>query len=136
MSALDRLADLVGIEPFYHDIWGNRRDTSDATKRALVAAMGLPSGSDAEVESSLLAVEERAWRRMLPPVVVLDEGAPLSLSIAVPAGLEDADLYWTLAEESGAAHRASLTLGKLPLAETAVLDGVAYERRTVATGMP
>ncbi len=136
MSALDRLADLVGIEPFYHDIWGNRRDTSDATKRALVAAMGLPSGSDAEVESSLLAVEERAWRRMLPPVVVLDEGAPLSLSIAVPAGLEDADLYWTLAEESGAAHRASLTLGKLPLAETAVLDGVAYERRTVATALP
>ena len=136
MSALDRLADLVGIEPFYHDIWGNRRDTSDATKRALVAAMGLPSSSDAEVESSLRAVEERAWRRMLPPVVVLDEGAPLSLSIAVPAGLEDADLYWTLAEESGIAHRASLTLGKLPLAETAVLDGVAYERRTVATALP
>ncbi|MBP2311008.1 4-alpha-glucanotransferase [Azospirillum soli] len=136
MSALDRLAELVGIEPFYHDIWGNRRDTSDATKRALIAAMGLPSGSDAEVEASLRAVEERAWRRMLPPVVVLDEGAPLTLSIAVPAGLEDADLYWTLAEESGAAHRASLTLGKLPLAETAVLDGVAYERRTVATALP
>ena len=136
MSALDRLADLVGIEPFYHDIWGNRRDTSDATKRALIAAMGLPTGTDAEVESSLRAVDERAWRRMLPPVIVLDENAPLTLAIAVPAGLDDADLYWTLTQESGASHRASMTVGQLPLAETKAVDGVAYERRTVITQLP
>ncbi|WP_448206874.1 4-alpha-glucanotransferase [Azospirillum sp. sgz302134] len=136
MSALDRLADLVGIEPFYHDIWGNRRETSDATKRALVAAMGLPAGNDAEVEASLRAVDERTWRRMLPPVVILDEGAPLSLTLAVPTGLEDADLFWTLTEEGGLSHRAKLTVGNLPLAERATVDGVAFERRTVSTRLP
>lgn len=136
MSALDRLADLVGIEPFYHDIWGNRRETSDATKRALVAAMGLPAGTDAEVEASLRAVDERAWRRMLPPVIVLDEQAPLSLTLAVPAGLDDADLFWTLTEENGVSHRAALTVGNLPVAERAVIDGVAFEQRTVSTRLP
>jgi len=136
MSALDRLADLVGIEPFYHDIWGNRRETSDATKRALVGAMGLPAGTEAEVEASLRAVEERAWRTLLPPVVVLDEQAPLSLTLAVPAGLDDADLFWTLTEETGVSHRASLTVGSLPVAERSVLDGVAFERRTVSTRLP
>ena len=83
MSDLDRLAERLGIEPFYHDIWGNRRETSDATKRALAAAMGYPAGSGEELAASLHAVEDRAWRRMLPPVLVIDEGASLSLALAV-----------------------------------------------------
>ncbi|WP_454018561.1 4-alpha-glucanotransferase [Azospirillum sp. Marseille-Q6669] len=136
MSDLDRLAERLGIEPFYHDIWGNRRETSDATKRALSAAMGYPAGTGEELTASLHAVEDRSWRRMLPPVLVIDEGAPLSLALAVPAGLEDAQLTWTLTEEGGLAHRASLRVGNLPLAEQRVLDGVAYERRTVSTRLP
>lgn len=136
MSDLDRLAERLGIEPFYHDIWGNRRETSDATKRALAAAMGYPAGSGEELAASLHAVEDRAWRRMLPPVLVIDEGASLSLALAVPAGLEDAELTWTLTEEGGTAHRASLRVGNLPLADQRVLDGVAYERRTVSTRLP
>ncbi|MBK3734027.1 4-alpha-glucanotransferase [Azospirillum brasilense] len=136
MSDLDRLAERLGIEPFYHDIWGSRRETSDATKRALSAAMGYPAGTGEELAASLHAVEDRAWRRMLPPVLVIDEGAPLSLALAVPAGLEDAELTWTLTEEGGLAHRASLRVGNLPLADQRVLDGVAYERRTVSTRLP
>ena len=136
MSDLDRLAERLGIEPFYHDIWGNRRETSDATKRALAAAMGYPAGNGEELAASLHAVEDRAWRRMLPPVLVIDEGTPLSLALAVPAGLEDADLTWTLTEEGGTAHRASLRVGSLPLADQRTLDGVAYERRTVSTRLP
>ncbi|AWJ89596.1 4-alpha-glucanotransferase [Azospirillum baldaniorum] len=136
MSDLDRLAERLGIEPFYHDIWGNRRETSDATKRALSAAMGYPAGTGEELAASLHAVEDRTWRRMLPPVLVIDEGAPLNLALAVPAGLEDAELTWTLTEEGGLAHRASLRVGNLPLAEQRVLDGVAYERRTVSTRLP
>ncbi|MFX6292640.1 hypothetical protein ABTG11_19475, partial [Acinetobacter baumannii] len=60
MSDLDRLADLLGVEPLYHDIWGNRRETSAATKRALVAAMGLAAATDEEVAASLRTVERRS----------------------------------------------------------------------------
>ena len=86
MSDLDRLAERVGIEPFYHDIWGNRRDTSRATQLALITAMGLDVGSDEAIARSLRAVEESPWRRMLPPVLVLDEGAPLAVPVSAPAG--------------------------------------------------
>ena len=39
-AALERLARLYGIEPGYHDIWGQWRGTSEATAHAILAAMG------------------------------------------------------------------------------------------------
>ena len=136
MSDLGRLAQLVGIEPFYHDIWGNRRETTDATIRALAAAMGLATGSSEEVAASLRHVEERTWRRMLPPVLVLDEAAAISLPVGLPTGLDDAVLFWTLAEEHGTIHRGSLTVGALPLADAAALNGSGFERRMLAPVLP
>ena len=70
MSALDRLADLVGIEPFYHDIWGNRRETSQATKRALITAMGLPAAPANTVADALKAIAKDADPAH-PPVVLI-----------------------------------------------------------------
>ncbi|WP_207456942.1 4-alpha-glucanotransferase [Azospirillum sp. SYSU D00513] len=132
MSDLGRLARLVGIEPFYHDIWGNRRETSDATVRALAGAMGLATGSDEEVAASLRREEERTWRRMMPPVLVLPDTALPSVTLSLPAGLDDAELTWTLTAEGGAEQHATLTVGQLPLAGATVLDGVAFEQRTLA----
>ncbi|HYG87415.1 MAG TPA: 4-alpha-glucanotransferase [Azospirillum sp.] len=136
MSELDRLADLVGIEPFYHDIWGNRRETSRDTQVALISAMGLDVGSDEAIARSLRTVEERAWRRMLPPVLVLDEGAPLAVPVSAPVGLGDAALIWTLTEEQGAEHRGELGFGTLPVDGTATLDGLAFERRILTAPRP
>ncbi len=130
MSALDRLADFVGIETFYHDIWGNRRETSAATKRALVGAMGLPAASDAEAEASLRDVEQRAWRRPLPPVRVARDGQGIELPVSLPVGLDGAALSWVLEiEGSDAPHTGGQTVGSLPRSETAMLDGQGFERR-------
>ncbi|WP_035690694.1 4-alpha-glucanotransferase [Azospirillum halopraeferens] len=136
MSDLDRLADLVGIEPFYHDVWGNRRDTSRETKCSLIAAMGLPTGSDAEVAQSLRLVEERVWRRMLPPVLVADRAAVPVVPVSAPAGLEDATLSWTLAEEDGPVHRGTVRFGDLPVAGTRTLDGMAFQQRSLRVETP
>lgn len=131
MSDLDRLAALVGIEPYFHDIFGTRRDTGDATKRALIAAMGLRAGTDAEVADSLRKLEERAWSRPLPPVAVVTEGAEIAVPVAARIGLDGAMLSWTLTEEGGAVHR-----GDIPFAALADLDrrdvgGAAYRRRSL-----
>ncbi len=144
MHALDRLADLVGLEPFYHDIWGNRRETSAATKRALVGAMGLSAATDAEAEASLTLVEQRAWRRLLPPVLVVGEGQGIDLSIALPAGSGAASLSWELAVEGGPSHRETLTVGHLPLSDSVVFPGPeggpegeqGFERRALAHRLP
>lgn len=132
MSALDRLADVVGIEPFYHDIWGTRRETSEATKRALIGAMGLAAATDAEAEVSLRMLEGRAWRRILAPVVVLGENEGSFITLSVPAGLDAAALSWRLELEGGVHHSAALSMRTLPVMERATLDGDAFERRTLA----
>ena len=82
---LDRLAELVGIEPFYHDIWGNRREIGPATKRDLIQAMGFPAGTPEEAADSLYRLRERQWRRMLKPVFVLGDGDSPEIDFTVPA---------------------------------------------------
>lgn len=136
MSALDRLAGLVGIEPFYHDIWGNRRETSEATKRALVGAMGLDTDGDTAVEASLRRVEDADWQRLLPPVMVLEEGEPLDLSVALPTGLEQAVLSWTLREEGGADHTGEAAVGTLPSTGHRDFVNGGRERRYLAARLP
>lgn len=136
MSDLDRLADLLGVEPLYHDIWGNRRETSAATKRALVAAMGLPTATDEEVAASLRTVERRSWSRPLPPVLVTGEGQGIGLGVALPAGLDDATLVWDLTPEGAAALGGRVTVRDLPVEERATLDGMGYERRSLGALLP
>ena len=60
LKAQARQALLDNIEPGYRDIWGRRHATSAASQRALLAAMGVPAASAAEVESSLAAAAAAA----------------------------------------------------------------------------
>ncbi|PWC36536.1 4-alpha-glucanotransferase [Azospirillum sp. TSO35-2] len=136
MSDLDRLADLLGLEPVYHDIWGHRRETSVATKRALIAAMGLSAATDDDVAASLRTVERRAWSRPLPPVLVTVEGQGITLPVALPAGLDDATLAWELTPEDGAPQRDRATVRDLPLVDHANVDGRHYERRALGGRLP
>jgi 4-alpha-glucanotransferase len=139
MSDLDTLAEIVGIEPFYHDIWGKRRDTSDATKRALIGAMGLAASSDGEVVASLRTLEERAWRRLLPPVTVAMEGETVAVPVAMPPVSDSAGsgthptggstLAWEVSEESGARHHGTLAVDAMVRLDQTVLDGQPRERR-------
>ncbi len=41
-NVLDQLAELCGIEPEYHDIWGRTHKVSEKTKLDLLRVMGLP----------------------------------------------------------------------------------------------
>ncbi|BAI73574.1 4-alpha-glucanotransferase (plasmid) [Azospirillum sp. B510] len=136
MSDLDRLADLLGLEPHYHDIWGNRRETSSATKRALIAAMGLPAATDEEVAASLRAVERRSWTRPLPPVLVSGEGQEIGLGVALPAGLDDATLVWDLTPEGGSTRGGRVAVRDLPVTDRATIDGTSHERRALGALLP
>ncbi|SMH58649.1 4-alpha-glucanotransferase [Azospirillum agricola] len=136
MSALDRLADLVGLEPFYHDIWGNRRETGEATKRALVAAMGLPAATGDEAAASLRAFEGRSWRRPLPPVLVVGEGQGIELGLSLPAGFDDATLSWSLALEDGSTRSGTLVVHEAPLFDGIFIDGRGFERRELGRRLP
>ena len=74
MSSLHALAARLGILDRYVDQTGREtRETSDATRVALLAAMGVDASSESHIRRALLALDEREQREILPPVRVVRE---------------------------------------------------------------
>ncbi|HET7728949.1 MAG TPA: malto-oligosyltrehalose synthase [Usitatibacter sp.] len=123
-AALERLSRLYGIEPGYHDVWGNWRTTPEATHRALLGAMGVDAGTPEAVERALAHHERAAWSRVVPPVTVLrvkelGRGVRLQLPEAALARA----LSWRVTEESGEVREEAFTPLKLPMVEEHGRDG-------------
>jgi 4-alpha-glucanotransferase len=111
---LDRLAEHYGILAAYTDNWGQRREVSDATRRALLGAMGVPVASASELRSSLQRLEAEAWGEVLPPVAVLRAGAPLATLVTVPAS-RSRRLAWTVTTEEGERRAGTVAVDELEL---------------------
>ncbi len=129
-EGLRLLAERAGIEPVYWDIRGNRYDTSDETRRALLGAMGLPAATRDDVHGSLAAMDLAPWRRSVEPVLVVrEEALPASISLTVEAARAEEPVSWRLVEEGGRVHRGSVRPAELPLETTREVDGRALEKR-------
>ena len=126
-AAIDRLAELLGLERSYHDIWGKEHVASPEIKRKLIAAMGVPAGSDGEIAASLRHVEQAAWRRLAPACVTLLVTEPAVLWLSLPADAER--IEWHLALEDGGQRRGIAALPELPAGEETLLDGARLVRR-------
>ncbi|MGH7066435.1 MAG: 4-alpha-glucanotransferase [Acetobacteraceae bacterium] len=85
-AMLDELARGAGIAPEWHDLEGGWHIVSVETKRALLAAIGLPAERRSDAEDSLARLAARTWRGLpaasLPAAKVVREGSPVVLPIA------------------------------------------------------
>ena len=101
-DALARLARLNGIEPGYHDIWGEWRATPDETRRRILEALGVDAHDDATAQAALAAHERGRWERVVAPMSVVRHSA---LERGIRLQLADAALGRALSlritEESG-----------------------------------
>jgi (1->4)-alpha-D-glucan 1-alpha-D-glucosylmutase len=130
-TALDRLAQAAGIDDSYVDYWGTTRVASAETKTHMLRALGYPVDDERSCERALARIVEAPWLRPLEPVAVVVQGAPLCVTVTLPAAEAMARLHWVVREESGATHEGSFVPAELALAQTRVVDGTAYERRTL-----
>jgi 4-alpha-glucanotransferase len=94
MTALERLAERLGVFREYHELDGAHRVAPRETLAACIAAMGVPAGSEAEAAEALAALEAEDAARRMPR------------EDAVAAGVEGAwfgphDRAWRLALEDG-----------------------------------
>lgn len=129
-GALDRLAELFGILPGYADIWGQRHDVSQETKRALLAAMGLPVEDEGRQAETLALEEKKQWTRPLPPVIVERETAfPLRVPVSLPESAVGGEFSWRLVREDGGETSGVFSPSALPEAGRADFDGASYGRR-------
>lgn len=130
MNALDRLTALAGIEPSYYDVWGNLNRVGDDVKRALLAAMGFEVATEASVEASMQAHEQRSWRRPLEPItVVAAEHQPGTVAITLPVDPAGAILTWKVTEETGTIHENRVDMDELAVIAIYTIDNRLIERR-------
>ena len=128
---LSRLATIAGIEPNYWDIWGNFHETSDATRRALLDAMGIAADDDGAVQASIQEHEDAGWRRALPPVLVVREGQPVRVPVVVHADQTNGEIACHVVEEGGKRHTVRLALEPAQIQAQRSLDGAEVQKRTI-----
>ncbi|BDZ57400.1 hypothetical protein GCM10025872_10570 [Barrientosiimonas endolithica] len=87
-STLQDLAHAHDIATEYWDWKGNHVKVSDDTLRSVLAALDVPAEGDEQVAQAMARKRDEAWRRTLPPVVVLREGWTPWVAVHVPDGAE------------------------------------------------
>jgi 4-alpha-glucanotransferase len=143
-ASLERLADALGIDAAYASWTGVPARASDATLRAVIAALApeLDLSTGADAAATALAVAR--WRRVLEPVLVAwcdgeagEGGGELQLPLRVPADV-DGDVEATLALEgdvvAGSPTRARLF--ELPAHGHAWPGGQVHCVRTLIVRVP
>ncbi len=127
-SALDRLAERMGIEPEFRDVRGSVVTADAATKRALLAAMGQDARDETHAAAALRELERAEWLHPLPPVLVWrsDAGAPVA-DLTMPLGTGKLD--WVLTLEDGKQRRGTTSFDGLAPIATRDMDGQSLERR-------
>jgi malto-oligosyltrehalose trehalohydrolase/4-alpha-glucanotransferase len=137
-SALDRLAEKVGIEPRFRDVRGDVVVTSTDTKRVLLAAMGLPAANEAEARAALEQLERYEWLSPLPPVAVVrgDSEQP-AVELVLPAATST-PVTWRLALEDGAERGGCVEFRELERLAAHLFDDQPLERRRLLlpNGLP
>lgn len=133
-QGLDRLAELAGVESDYWDIWGNHHRIDASAKRDILAALGFAADSPEAIEASLAQVETARWQRLLPPVVVVDEGDPIEIPVCMGAARLSGEIAAEVIEETGTRHSFVFRPGQAPVAEQQTIDG--EERLIVTLSLP
>ena len=136
-SALQRLAQKMGILPEYRDARGELVRTTEVIQQKLLTAMGVqiddspPSAQAAQAAEALQTLELKTWRQSLPSVriVTADQKRP-SVDVVLPAELET--LEWSLTLEDGTRHHHTVEVRHLETLETRSVDGRRLQRRRLA----
>jgi (1->4)-alpha-D-glucan 1-alpha-D-glucosylmutase len=127
-EALDRLCAACGIALEHYDVAGNRHIVPEATRRALLAAMGVRTDSEAAMLEALEAIEAAEWRRLAPPVVVCRESGTVEVPLCVAEGLAGRSLRWTLEPEGGGRREGEVVPGSLRVLGRGQVGGEAFVR--------
>ena len=83
---LRRLADAYGVATEYWDQGGTLVQVGAATVSAVLVALGLDVSTPEAIAAALRDKQLRDWRRMLPSVFVMRQGADQRLWVHVPDG--------------------------------------------------
>lgn len=102
MSALEQLADLVGVAAGYTDAFGKPVETPLEVRRGLLAALGFAVEDEAAIAGSLAEVE-RLRRGLIPPLLPVEARRAARVPVRPQNGAPHT-LVWRLVDERGTAR--------------------------------
>jgi len=130
-SPIRELAQLYGIADSYLDFRAQPKQVSLDSQAAILAALGVDASDATAAEKAIHEYHTRRWTGFVPPVVVVAEGQPVSVPIAVPVELAAKKVDWSVTLEGGEPRSGSASLAKLKMVEEAELDNLPYRRLSV-----
>jgi malto-oligosyltrehalose trehalohydrolase/4-alpha-glucanotransferase len=127
-SALDGLAERMGIEPQFRNAEGEIVETSADTKYSLLSALGVDAADELQARGALEELDRAEWLRPLAATQVLraDAQSP-AIEVVLPAGTRQ--ITWRLILEAGIERSGRIAFGDLELIDTRDFDAVTRERR-------
>ncbi len=131
-EALDRLALAAGIAPDWWDVTGFRAVVSQDTRRALLTAMRLPAGSEAEARDTLRGFSEAHDRRAVPMTAMAWAGEAAVLDLGWEPGLGRRPVGLIVEREDGGTACVRLGFDDGALIDGAGMDGRALRVWRVA----
>ncbi|GAB3677269.1 4-alpha-glucanotransferase [Angustibacter aerolatus] len=93
------LARSLGVATEYWDWQGEHVTVPEGTVRAVLEALGVDVSTPEAVRLSAVELDERPWRRVLPPSVVVRQGARTAVPVHLPHGTSVA--AWIELEDGG-----------------------------------
>ena len=125
---LDRLAGVAGLEPWYYDVKGTRRETTVESKVLVLSALGFDVSSIGSARASVAGLEEEPWRRVLSPFAVMSAKSRV-VDLFLPAGTATRVHQWRLKLEGGGSASGDFRPEALPLLGARDIDGRRIEHR-------
>lgn len=130
ITLLYQLARLYGVETSYYDGMGRLQKVSVDSLLTVLNALRAPLNAGrlglSNVESALREYRQERWKRFCEPVVVVWDGEPACMEITSPANQLDMLVECRLKLENGDVRRWTCDLGRLPVMQVAIVEGVGY----------
>lgn len=124
-ALLERLRALRGIGAEFTDFRGHTRALSDTSLCGLLNAFGHDTSDLDSLARDVAFLEARDWLRVLPPVMVLRDGAPVAFTVLAPLL---PSIHWRIDLEHGATLEGEVDPSELPLLEERHARGLCYRR--------
>jgi 4-alpha-glucanotransferase len=131
----DQLSTLCGIVPEYWDIFGNRHVASIETKKAILGAMNIDTGSAETLAAALLEKQHKPWRSFIDPVKVMSVNAqPFTISVCIPVSEGEEHrltLTFSVENENGRLEEMTYRVDNAIIKDRQWIDGIRYVKADI-----
>jgi len=127
-AALARAVEFYGIELVYTDIWGEKHYAAEAAIRSVLGALGVPLGSDEQIERFVDEQIAEQWRRALDATLVVYTGTD-SIGLRIPANRSGETVKLEILWENGEKEHHWYWLPELRNLERTQVQGTDYIRK-------